>query len=481
MLPHLACLCGNDYIDSDESQVLHGLLNIRSEGKNLLEAIGCVVRFLSRGSEFLIATLTANAANPVVVIYQRALLQYDLSPPDRPEQKDPLVRSLLAAQSKGQVFGLALHIVGYFLNQEKVFRPAISAGAFAFSPNTTNPQQAQLQALTAFARVRARLCDVVLGPGRMVEEMINSADGMIFSCRGTRRLPLEGTKVLFVQVSGRVLLVAKASGMPLLLWILGEQELTLEAVNDLGQTFGSELLFTILTLRALSRIEPLTQHEKCAILGQVRPAKQYASFLSESAATSTPSLRTDFGVSTTIQRSCHVVAMYEQCLGLCCNANIASGFPIADPLEQPSRLIDGLRLTTALEGDCHLRHCKMSLFLGKPSLVSAKLLQQVEEGKACRFEENCRWVNCPLSHPPGVWGVCRFDGECTKPVSRKERKQERGEYVCERERSMRVCCNPSLFFFLQGLYVAPLEAGGAACFIRSSVPIRRVMSTAWMS
>jgi len=148
--------------------------------------------------------------------------------------------------------------------------------------------------------------------------------------------------------------------MPLLLWMIGEQDLASEAVKYLGQTYGPELQFTILALRALSRVEPLTQHEKCSILRQVSPTKQYAPFLSAPAATSLPGQATaappggpsisPAWVSTTVQRGCHVVAMYEQCLMLCAAANIASGYPIANPFEQPSRLFDGLRLTVALEG-----------------------------------------------------------------------------------------------------------------------------------
>lgn len=196
MLPHLACLCGNDYVDFDKDRpALHKLLSIPSEGMKLFDAIGCVVAFLSKASEHLNATLAANAADPLVVKYRQALQQYNLSmPQNRAEQKDPLVRSMLAAQSKGQVFGFALKLLGCLLNNEEVFRPALSAGPFALSPNTTNLQQAQFQALSAFTRVRARLCDVVLGPGRTVEEEINAADGLIIYRRVTKDLPPEGKK-----------------------------------------------------------------------------------------------------------------------------------------------------------------------------------------------------------------------------------------------------------------------------------------------
>ncbi len=370
LFPHFACLIGNDYICPDDKKEIHLLLEIPSESKNLLENIQCVIQYLKTDNS--LSQINEKLMNNKK--YQDALLQYNINNNNTMEDKTENDDIYTNLKKKGCLFGLSLKLHNFSLNPEKSFHVILPANPFSLNLTMKLPEEPQFHMALAFKFLRSKLYDIYLGPNILIEEETISFEMNTIQKWKTKPLP------------------ATMSPLTRFLWIIGETSWTETRITELQKTYTPFVLFGILTLRALARIDPLTKNEKLAILHHLLFR------------TSTTAVATKITTSR-IKRSIHIVSAYETCLCLCLDANIASNCIMGNSIfDIPSLVIDGERLTYELQNNVHPMFTE--------SLVS--LLE--DSNLQCRFENTCRWIKCPFQHPLNVWGRCNFDGICGKEI-----------------------------------------------------------------
>lgn len=356
-LPHLACLIGNDYISQDDKKEIHSILNIPSNDKNTLENIVEVIKFLTQTEKVLevINTKLSNCKK-----YQDALLQYDIS-------------IVHMEQEQLFLFGLSLKLYAYNKSEKKLpFRVTLTANPFFLYSNMKLPEEPQMRVSLAFKNLRSRIYDVSLGPNILIEEETISFNSNSIDKWKTKKIEIVDDLNQF-------------------LWIIGERSFKEPDIANLRLQYKECILFGILTIRALNRIDPLTKNEKLAILNHL---------LFRTNATSNNNIK-----QSKMKRTMHIVSAYEMCLCLCFDAHIASNYCFGQNIfDIPSLLIDGERLSYELQQNHE--HIE--------SLVA--LLDDSASNSYCRFEAACRWIKCPLLHPLNVWGRCSFDGICGKEL-----------------------------------------------------------------
>ncbi len=377
LLPHLACLVGNDYVTEDDRDLVHHALQLVSEGhsKNPIELVKCVVAYLRKQTASEINSSICRYNSQLFDRYNIALAQYDIKY-DVGFYSESKKDETMYSQT-----GISLKLQSFKTRKEAIFQITLTPYPFMRSV-----WYAQFHVAMAFKFVRQRLYDYVLGVNVDVEEDIVTG-------------PYDSAKMhyktTFVHSTYTLCRSWSIFG-----WIIGETELGKSEIQALLKKYSPSFVFGILSLRLLMRVENLTDHEAYAILLHLFPQTNNDAISSASSSSKTKIMES----SCPLPRTVHLVSMYECAVMLCADASNVSEYVLGNVFVQPSLIVDGERLTHELEGTQP----------PEPNEDLLALLVNNSHKKQCGFEKDCCFAKCKLSHPEDVFGICKYDGKCTR-------------------------------------------------------------------
>jgi hypothetical protein len=164
LLPHLACLVGNDFINNDDVALVHNMLQLSVQNKSILQNISrwnivdSVVKFLQT-FECVEELQSKLSQSPRLENYFHALEQYNIHIPVDSDmcQQEVLSRLSLKLQQAAKDSS----VVVFRCNLPVLLVPMM------FQPTQDAPQ---LHIVSMFANLRSRILNATLAPGTLVEQ-----------------------------------------------------------------------------------------------------------------------------------------------------------------------------------------------------------------------------------------------------------------------------------------------------------------------